>query len=952
MIRPLQLTKLVNNKGSLTKRYALGPDGALVKTTAAVLYEGRADRLKCDSLEAFLEMRARLQPNEALMFGLTGRESVGITTKKDLRDRPALSADRIARDGESVHFGHGPGIALFDHDAEHMPTAYDRDTLRAALLAAVPELETAPMAWATSASSHIVNSATGEELQGLRGQRIYIPVADATDIPRMGRVVYDRLWAAGMGTFVVSKSGALLDRNLFDASAWQAERIDFAAGAECVNPLVQRPAPWHVWKAADGSMAPWDSRRCLPDLTADQKEAAAAHRNATRVLVAGEAQTVREGFIEERARKLVETRGVELDEARRLVRDAVERRLLFADWVLIPEEGEPVTVGQVLDRPDRWHGKRFADPLEPTYRGDRRIAWINLRSGGRPYLFSWAHGLEQSYELVRQPAKLRVQPGENARLADECLRVMRERGDVYDFGSQDMARVAEGKVYPVTRGWMLDYLGRHVRFTRFDPRARKDEDPDKPTDCPDKIANAIVDRTGERELPKLRGVVTAPTLRADGSLVDVPGFDPVTGLLYVSDDPAPPRVAARPDSEATAAALRELMEPVQLFPFASPEARAVALAALLTACVRRSLPTAPAFAFDAPTPGTGKSLLAKVVLALGGHSTASHKPPPTDEEAGKVLFAALREGAGAIFFDNFAAPIGGPAFDHFLTAEEYAGRILGSSVNQPSLPNGALMLFTGNNLALMGDTCRRVLTCRLDARVEHPSRRSFAFDPVQFVRARRPHLVRAALTLLRAYKTSNAVPKGRPLGSFEDWDALVRQTVCWLADTQSDFELSDPNATADDSDAVDEGKGQLAEVLTAWRDAFRDQPMTAAGALEFVSGANEMMPTKAGEALGRALQGLARHPRDTITPKRLGLWLRTNKDRVANGCRFESFIDRNKVSQWLVSPVAAGDAGSAGSETPPTVESVKTSIGNGPETSPALPASPAPAQSAEFAEFA
>ncbi len=567
--------------------------------------------------------------------------------------------------------------------------------------------------------------------------------------------------------------------------------------------------------------------------------------------------------------------------------------------MLYPEHGEPVTVGAVLDCPEKWHGRRFADPLEPTYRNDRRIAWLNLRSGGRPYLFSWAHGLEQRYELVRQPAQLSVQPGENARLADDCLRIIRERGDLYDFGSVDMARVAEGRIHTVTRGYMLDYLGRHVRFTRFDARAKKGEQV-KPADCPLPVPNAIVDRVGERHLPKLKGVITAPTVRADGSLVDVPGFDKATGLLYVSDDPAPPRVAVRPAEEDVAEALRELMEPVALFPFADAPSRAVALSAMLTACVRRSLPTAPGFAIDAPTPGTGKSLLAKVVLALGGHSTASHKPPPSDEECGKVLFAALREGTGALFFDNWATPIGGPALDHFLTAEEYAGRVLGSSVNAGSLPNGALVLFTGNNIAVMGDTCRRVLTCRLDARVEHPSRRAFAFDPVQFVKARRPRLVRAALTLLRGYLTSGAAPKGRPLGSFEAWDALVRQTVCWLADTQSDVELSDPNVTAEAADAVDESKGQLAEVLSAWSAVFGDKPLTAQAAIEAVESMDFDSNNGGGAALRQAFAGLQRRPHDTITAVRLGQWLRANKDKVAGNRRFEGFPNRDKVTQWLV----------------------------------------------------
>lgn len=81
MITALRLTKLTNNKGALTKRYALAPDGGLTKTTTAALYDGRADLLTCDTLADFLVLRAALKPNEALMFGLTGRQSVGITTK-------------------------------------------------------------------------------------------------------------------------------------------------------------------------------------------------------------------------------------------------------------------------------------------------------------------------------------------------------------------------------------------------------------------------------------------------------------------------------------------------------------------------------------------------------------------------------------------------------------------------------------------------------------------------------------------------------------------------------------------------------------------------------------------------------------------------------------------------------------------------------------------------------
>jgi len=229
--------------------------------------------------------------------------------------------------------------------------------------------------------------------------------------------------------------------------------------------------------------------------------------------------------------------------------------------------------------------------------------------------------------------------------------------------------------------------------------------------------------------------------------------------------------------------------------------------------------------------------------------------------------------------------------------------VLGSSVNAGSLPNGALVLFTGNNLAVMGDTCRRVLTCRLDARVEHPSRRAFAFDPVQFVKARRPRLVRAGLTLLRGYLSSGAAPKGRPLGSFEAWDVLVRQTVCWLADTQSAVELGDPNATSEAADAVDETKGQLAEVLSAWSDAFGAAPVTAQAAVSFCEPLDFCDNDGPGAALRQAFDGLKRHQHEAITAKRLGKWLSANRDKVAGNRRFESFKDRKDVTLWLAAPV-------------------------------------------------
>jgi len=120
------------------------------------------------------------------------------------------------------------------------------------------------------------------------------------------------------------------------------------------------------------------------------------------------------------------------------------------------------------------------------------------------------------------------------------------------------------------------------------------------------------------------------------------------------------------------------------------------------------------------------------------------------------------------------------AIDSFITSPSYKDRILGESTTQ-ELPNKALFLMTGNNLVLTGDTYRRVLIVRLDAQQEQPFTREFAFNPLDEVINNRQQMVVAALTIVRAYITAGR-PKAAPgrIASFELWDDLVRQPLCWL----------------------------------------------------------------------------------------------------------------------------------------------------------------------------
>ena len=94
-------------------------------------------------------------------------------------------------------------------------------------------------------------------------------------------------------------------------------------------------------------------------------------------------------------------------------------------------------------------------------------------------------------------------------------------------------------------------------------------------------------------------------------------------------------------------------------------------------------------------------------------------------------------------------------------------------------PITATVFATGNNLTIAGDLTRRALLGALDARCEHPERRSFEFDPIVVARTERGRLVVAALTVLRAWHVAGERIEPPPLGSFEEWSHRIRASLLW-----------------------------------------------------------------------------------------------------------------------------------------------------------------------------
>lgn len=283
-------------------------------------------------------------------------------------------------------------------------------------------------------------------------------------------------------------------------------------------------------------------------------------------------------------------------------------------------------------------------------------------------------------------------------------------------------------------------------------------------------------------LPRFSRVTTVPVFGPDGSLITQPGYNKASGVVY-----APPRgyqSLSVPDtitSDNLAEAKKIIEELLQDFPFACDEAgdspdHDNAIALMLLPFVRDMIdaPT-PLHLFEASMPGSGKGLLAKVLLwpALG-----RVEGMPLDEEEAevrKIITSAIHKGASLIWFDNVNHPITSASLAAALTMDTWNDRVLGAS----ELANAkirAIWVLAANNVTMSGEIARRTIRMRIAPLTDRPEERTgFLHDNlVEWVAENRPRLVWAAHVLCKnAIQRGLPKPKSKVVASFERWSRVM-----------------------------------------------------------------------------------------------------------------------------------------------------------------------------------
>ncbi|HSP37735.1 MAG TPA: hypothetical protein VLR26_08280 [Frankiaceae bacterium] len=241
----------------------------------------------------------------------------------------------------------------------------------------------------------------------------------------------------------------------------------------------------------------------------------------------------------------------------------------------------------------------------------------------------------------------------------------------------------------------------------------------KNTNPPMTVAGDLLVREWD-ELPALKGLLDAPCLRPDGSLLDQPGYDPVTGLWLDPEGLSIPPVPTSPSDDQVEAALALLMgELLGEFAFADDPSWANALAFVLTAALRPTIAgLVPLALVNAPIMGSGKTFLDNIaaIVASGRPARLTAAPGRDDEELRKRLTSILIQGEPMIVFDNVSGTLSSSVLAQALTATSWSDRILGSSTMINIDPKVSWSA-TGNNIQLGGDLARRCYPINLDPRM-------------------------------------------------------------------------------------------------------------------------------------------------------------------------------------------------------------------------------------------
>jgi putative DNA primase/helicase len=427
-----------------------------------------------------------------------------------------------------------------------------------------------------------------------------------------------------------------------------------------------------------------------------------------------------------------------------------------------------------------------------------------------------------------------------------------------------------------------------------------------PRDPPDKLVAIVLASRGDWTFPVIRGVLTCPTLRPDGSLLSTPGYD-LRGRYYLAFPtnlvlPPIPDLPTRTDALESLTRLKALLAG---FPFVDDVSRAVALCILMTQVLRCAMQVSPLLGVSANASGTGKSFLIDLANTIAlGRPCPVITPGKNDEETEKGIRTKLLSSTPAFSIDNVHSNLN-LALLNVATERPFISIRLFGVLEEIEVENSVTIYMTGNNLVIVDEQGRRTIRCCMDAGVERPEYRPFKNNPIEMVLKDRGRYIADILTIARAYITNGTKPDIVPMGdSHAAWSRLVREPLVWLG-------CEDPIKSQEISRENDPDSIKLGAIIGAWHHSFGLGARTLAHAIkppvhpghvpgetpdekQWRQAAYEVELASHTDLLVVLREAFPSHDSGSVNTVQWGNWMRRYADgRVLNGLRFGKLKDRN-----------------------------------------------------------
>jgi hypothetical protein len=391
---PPTFTLVTNNVGRLSKAYFDDGNGGFRKDAEPPLSAAYTRRVHVAAgeagLEAFAAVLDGLNTSQAIILGdHDGSDKMHLVSKKRLHENPGA----LTRTADVFRYRAGqPAFVGLDHDAKDLPTEL-REAINAAggLVAVLdrvaPGMAAAGHVLRASVSTGIVNSASGRVNLG-GGEHGYWIATDGAGAQAFVKRLDKRLVIAGYGFPFLSSAGSILVRSPIDlAASGDPCRLWYEGRAELGEGLAYREGA-RTPRVYPGPLLDLDA--VCPALTEDEERAYAVKRaelRASRIEEAHAIQAKRAG--ERREQRVARGLGTGSDPVK--FGDLDEPIILYGEAEILLDDGEVVSVLDIVREPRRFDGVTCADPLEWDYGGGKNKAII-LSAKPWPEIFSHAHG--------------------------------------------------------------------------------------------------------------------------------------------------------------------------------------------------------------------------------------------------------------------------------------------------------------------------------------------------------------------------------------------------------------------------------------------------------------------------------------------------------------------------------------------------------------------------------